>query len=400
MKKFLTMLLVALLVLGFTGCSKTEPQPEDEGVKIGVILVGDENEGYTLAHMDGIKKAAASLGIKDSQIIWKYNIGESQACYDAAVDLAEAGCVAIFSNSFGHQSYMEQAAREYPDIKFVACTGNNAAVSGLSNLSNAFPRTFESRFVSGVVAGLKLAELDKEGKIPAESLKDGKVLIGYVGAFPYEEVKSGFTAFFLGVRSVFQNVTMEVVYTNDWANLTAEAEAANTLIADHCVIIGQHADTTGAPSTVEAALNSGTVVYSVGYNIDMLSVAPNAALTSSSNNWGAFYTYAFEQVLKGEAIMTDWSWGYAEDAVNITALGSSCAAGTAEEVEKVITAIKNDELHVFDTSTFTVGGKTVTEEKIEFADGTKNVISDGYYHESVYRSAPYFAYDIDGIFTR
>ena len=399
MKKFLSLILVILMVFGFVGCSKTE-EPEETGPKFGIILVGDENEGYTLAHMEGLKAAMAELGIKDSQVIWKYNIHETQECYDAAVDLAENGCVAIFSNSFGHQSYMEQAAREFPEIQFVSCTGNNAAASGLENFSNAFPRTFESRYVSGVVAGMKLAELEAEGKIPAESYKDGKVLIGYVGAFPYEEVKSGYTSFFLGVRSVFENVTMEVVYTNNWADLTAEAEAANTLIADHCVIIGQHADTTGAPSAVESALNNGTVVYSVGYNIDMLSVAPTAALTSSSNNWGAFYTYAVNQVLKGDKIATEWSEGYATGAVAITPLGASCAAGTAEKVEEVIDAIKTGELQVFDTDTFTVNGQKVTELFINFNGTEQNVIIDGAFHESEFTSAPYFGLDIDGIFAK
>ncbi len=400
MKKILSLLMVVFLVLSFAGCSKTPDTPEETGPKFGVILVGDENEGYTAAHMEGIKTAMQELGIKDSQVIWKYNIHETQECYDAAVDLAENGCVAIFSNSFGHQSYMEQAAREYPDIKFVACTGNNAAASGLDNLSNAFPRTFESRYVSGVVAGMKLAELAKDGKIPAESYKDGKVLIGYVGAFPYEEVKSGFTSFFLGVKSVFEDVTMEVVYTNNWADLTAEGEAANTLIADHCVIIGQHADTTGAPSAVEAALNGGTVVYSVGYNVDMLAVAPTAALTSSSNNWSKFYIYAMNQVLKGEKIATEWSEGYGNDAVNITPLGSSCAEGTAEKVAEVIAAIKSGELQVFDTDTFTVEGKKITEYNVDFNGTTKNVIIDGAFHESEFRSAPYFGLSIDGIFEK
>ncbi|MBR0385797.1 MAG: BMP family ABC transporter substrate-binding protein [Erysipelotrichaceae bacterium] len=399
MKKILSLLMVFFLLVSFTGCTKT-PEPQETGPKFGIILVGDENEGYTLAHMDGIKAAMKELGISDSQVIWKYNIGETQDCYDAAVDLAENGCVAIFSNSYGHQSYVEQAAREYPEISFVACTGNNAAVSGLGNLSNAFPRTFESRYVSGVVAGMKLAELEAEGKIPAESYRDGKVLIGYVGAFPYEEVKSGFTSFFLGVRSVFENVTMEVVYTNSWADLTAEAEAANTLIADHCVIIGQHADTTGAPSAVEAALNGGTVAYSVGYNVDMLAVAPTAALTSSSNNWSKFYIYAMNQVLKGEKIATEWSEGYGNDAVNITPLGTSCAAGTAEKVEEVIAAIKSGDLQVFDTDSFTVNGQKVTEYNVDFNGETKNVIVDGAFLESEYRSAPYFGLDIDGIFAK
>ena len=409
MKKIISLLLAALMVVGvLTGCTPKEPDaPVEEKLKIGVILVGDENEGYTFAHMEGIRAAMKANGLTDDQVIWKYTIGETQACYDAAVDLVEQGCKAVFSNSYGHQQFMQQAASEYPDVKFVAATGDTAALSGLDNFSNAFTNVYESRYVSGIVAGMKLAELEAAGMIPAESYKDGKVLIGYVGAFPYAEVVSGFTAFFLGVKSVFPAVTMEVIYTNSWFDLTAEGETANTLMADHCVIIGQHADSTGAPAAVEAALAKGTVAYSVGYNVDMLSVAPHAALTSATNNWGVYYTYAFGQVVKGEKIATDWAEGYKTGAVAITELGSSCANGTQEAVDKAITAIKAGTLHVFDTSTWTVNGEHLSELKIDLTGDfdtddpeDKNAIFDGYFHESEIRSAPSFSIYVDGIFEK
>ena len=409
MKKIISLLLAALLVVGvLTGCTPKEPDgPKEDKLKIGVILVGDENEGYTFAHMEGIRAAMKANGLEDDQVIWRYSIGETQACYDAAVDLVEQGCKAVFSNSYGHQPFMQQAASEYPDVKFVAATGDTAALSGLSNFSNAFTNVYESRYVSGIVAGMKLAELEANGQIPAESYKDGKVLIGYVGAYPYAEVVSGFTAFFLGVKSVFPDVTMEVIYTNSWFNITAEGETANTLMADHCVIIGQHADSTGAPAAVEAALAKGTVAYSVGYNVDMLAVAPNAALTSATNNWGVYYTYAFGQVVKGEKIATDWAEGYKTGAVAITELGPSCAAGTQEAVDQAIAAIKAGTLHVFDTSTWTVNGEHLSELKIDLTGdfdtddaADKNAVFDGYFHESEFRSAPSFSIYIDGIFEK
>ena len=410
MKKLLSLLLAALLVITMTGCNNgggEEGGEKEDKLKIGVILVGDENEGYTFAHMEGIRAAMKANGLSDDQVIWKYSIGESQDCYDAAVDLVEQGCKAVFSNSYGHQPFMQQAASEYPDVKFVAATGDTAALSGLANFSNAFTNVYESRYVSGIVAGMKLAELEANGQIPAESYKDGKVLIGYVGAYPYAEVVSGFTAFYLGVKSVFPEVTMEVIFTNSWFNITAEGETANTLMADHCVIIGQHADSTGAPAAVEAALAKGQVAYSVGYNVDMLAVAPNAALTSATNNWGVYYTYAFGQVVKGEKIATDWAEGYKTGAVAITALGPNCAAGTQEAVDKAIAGIKSGELHVFDTSTWTVNGEHLSELVIDLTGdfdtddaADKNAIFDGYFHESEFRSAPSFSVYIDGIFEK
>ena len=372
-----------------------------EGLKVGVILVGDENEGYTYAHIKGVEEAVAATGLPIENVIWKYTVPEDEKCADAAVDLAEQGCTLIMSNSYGHQAHMQQIASEYPEVQFVACTGDTANQSGLSNFSNAFTGIYQARYVSGVVAGMKIAELVSEGKLTDANYDgNGNVKVGYVGAYPYAEVVSGYTAFFLGIKSVFPNVVMDVQYTNSWFDMIAEGTAAEALVASGCVIIGQHADSTGAPAAVEAALAAGTVAYSVGYNIDMLSVAPNAALTSPTNDWGQFYTYAIECAMKGEDIATDWCKGYEADAVGITTLGPACAAGTAEKVEEVVAALKSGELQVFDCSTFTVGGEHPTSILIDmngdFEGETEGVV-DGVFMESSLRSAPGFTARIDGI---
>lgn len=397
MKKIIALLLVVLMLVPAAALGSA---PE---VKIGVILVHDDNTGYDFAHISGIKTAAAALGISEDQIVWKYNISEDEGCYDTATDLVEQGCNYIFSDSYGHQSYMQQAAAENPDVTFVAMTGDTAGLSGLANFKNAFNHTYESRYVSGVVAGMKLKELVEGGKV-ADTNKDsdGNIKLGYVGAYPYAEVVSGYTAFYLGVKSVVSNVVMSVSYTNSWYNPTAEAEAANALAAAGSIIISQHADSTGAPAACEALLNAGTTVYSVGYNVSMLSVAPTAALTSAQNDWSVYYTYAFGQAFKGEEIATDWAEGYNQAAVMISELGASCAKGTAEKVAEVEAAIKDGSLNVFDCKTFTVGGETPTtylaiDTNGDWTGDTGEAIENGVFYESKLRSAPYFGLRIDGI---
>ncbi len=399
-----------------------------EDLKIGCILVGDETEGYTKAHMDGIKEAAKELGIADSQIVWKYKIEENSTCLDAATDLVGQGCNLVISNSYGHQTYMVQAAEQFPDVTFVSMTGDFAAISGVPNFKNGFTKIYESRYVSGVVAGMKLAELIDNGTISPEGTPEhfdesGNAKIGYVGAFNYAEVVSGYTAFYLGVKSIVPNVVMEVNYTNSWFDIEKEAAVAEALVANGCVIIGQHADSTGAPSACEKLLASGKVCYSVGYNIDMLETAPNAALTSPTNTWAEFYKDLFKAAQDGklEEYSTDVAKGYAENGVAITALGSSCAAGTAEKVAEVEAGLKNGTIHVFDTSTFTAsadqdtctvevdseGHVTSCKVDLSFMDYTTmtaiyqgevvECIKDGYFDESTLRSAPYFSIRIDGI---
>lgn len=355
-----------------------------EDLKIGIIYIGDENEGYSAAHMTGIDEMVEALGLDASQVIEKTLIGETEACYDAACDLADQGCQIVFANSFGHETYILQAAAEYPEVQFCHATGTQALSSGLSNMHNYFTRVYESRYVSGVVAGMKLNQMIEEGTITEDGAK-----IGYVGAYPYAEVISGYTSFFLGVRSVCPSATMEVKYTNSWASFDLEKECADALISDGCVLISQHADTTGAPTACEAA-----GVPCVGYNIDMTAVAPTQALTSASINWGPYYTYAVQCVIDGTAIETDWCRGFADGADKITALNESAVApGTAEKVKEVEDAIIAGTLNVFDTSTFTVNGEEVTT----YEKNGQEYISDGYFHESEYGSAPAFDLKIDGI---
>lgn len=388
MKKILSMVLIAAMALIGTA-ALAEGIPADE-ITVGYIYIGDENEAYTAAHYEGAKAMAEALGLSEDQIIIKWNTAETEACYDAAIDLAEAGCDIIFGNSFNFESYMIEAAREYPEIEFCHATGYQAATCGLDNVHNYFTSVYESRYVSGVVAGMKLNEMIADGTITAD-----QCVVGYVGAFPYAEVISGYTAFFLGIRSVCPEATMKVQYTNSWASFDLEKEAAEALIAQGCVLISQHADTIGAPTACEAA-----GVPCVGYNVSMIATAPNTALTSASIDWAPYNTYAVECVINGEPIAVDWCQGYDTGANKITELNEGVVAeGTAEKVAEVEAALVSGDLKVFDTSTFTIGGETL-ESLIEAnADYAKyaDYVSDGYFHESELASAPSFDIIVDGI---
>ncbi len=384
-------------------------------VKIGFIALHDNNSGYDSAHIEGVTKAAEDLGIDPkTQIIFKYNVPEDETAYDTAVDLAEQGAQIIFSNSYGHQMHMQEAAEEYPDITFVSVTGDMAAASGVKNLKNMFPYTYESRYVSGVVAGMKLKEL-----MDAGTVKDPYV--GYVGAFPYAEVVSGYTAFLLGIESIVPEAHMDVQYTNSWYDPVAEAEAANALMARGAVIIGQHADSTGAPSAIQAALAAGKVAYSVGYNVDMRSVAPDGALTSAQNNWSVLYEKTLEKFINGEEVPVDFATGAKDGAVMISELGAKAAPGTKEKVDAAWAGLKDGSLKIFDTSKYTVkidhkktvdAGKTPTYEMDadghvtkcfaldsngDFTNDKGEAIVNGAFEESVLRSAPYFSLRIDKI---
>ena len=437
MKKLLSLVLaLALVVSAFTltGCGSKDSSKSDSDLKVGCIMVGDDQETYTKAHIDGIIEAAKEVGIPESNLIWKYAVKEDDSCAKAAKELIGNGCSLIIANSYGHQDYIAKVAKENPKVNFVSMTGDFAAISGLDNMYNAFTNIYEARFVSGVVAGMKIKELADAKKIPEKSInKDGKVKVGYVGAYPYAEVVSGYTAFFLGIQSVYKDVAMDVSYTNSWFDPKKEAAAADKFIKDNCVVIGQHADSTGAPSTIQKAKDKGSLVYSVGYNMDMLPVAKTAALTSPLNNWKVCYKDILQAAADGKDIPQDWAKGYADDAVSISKLGPEAAKGTDAKVEEVIKGIKDGSLKVFDTKSFTITGDSVkatkdptkgsitdleldkdgvvtkatkdfsymdftaNPPKVVYKGEVKDTIKDGEFSESTLRSAPYFSLRIDGI---
>ena len=412
MKKILAILMVlALVFCTFAACSKKEDTSADQAatdqaktdtessgtdyskIKIGLICLHDENSTYDNPFIQAMKEVQKELNLSDEQVLIKMNIPESDACYTAAAELADAGCNIVFADSFGHESYMLQAAKEFKDVQFCHATGTTAHTEKLDNFHNAFAAIYEGRYLAGVAAGMKLNEMIKEGKITADKAK-----IGYVGAFPYAEVKSGYTSFFLGARSVCESATMDVVYTNSWFDIALEREAALNLINSGCVLISQHADSEGAPKACE---EKG--VPNVAYNISTIPMGPNTALISSKIDWAPYYKLVIDAVAKGTSIDTDYVGTFATGSVKLTELNDKVAAeGTQAKLDEVEAQLKAGTLHVFDTAKFTVGGKTLDNYKADVDSDDKftpdtEVVKDGFFHESEFRSAPYFDIIIDGI---
>ncbi len=403
MKKFFAIVLCLLMVAALVACKTTEAkkpaetqeqtQNETKGldIKVGFICLHDENSTYDLNFINAAKGACATLGITD--YIIKTNIPEGQECYETAADMAASGCKIIFADSFGHEDYMIQAAKEFPDVQFCHATGTKAHTENLPNYHNAFAAIYEGRYLAGIAAGMKLQQMLDEGKITKDQLK-----IGYVGAFTYAEVVSGYTSFFLGVRSIVPEVTMEVTFTGSWYDETAEKEGAMKLINNGCVLISQHADSMGAPSACESM-----GVPNVSYNGSTVKVGPNTYIVSSRINWEPYYEYAIKAAAAGEAIPADWTGTIETGSVELFELNSAVAAdGTQAKIDEAKAAMIAGTLHVFSTDAFTVGGEKLTSYMADvdtdpaYTPDTE-VIKDGYFHESEFRSAPYFDLRIDGI---
>ena len=405
MKKFLALLLSLSMVLALSACGGTKsdddnakgdetktdaPAETATDFKVGFIMLHDENSTYDLNFINAAKEACEKLGVEYKIIT---NVPEGQECYDKAAELADDGCNIIFADSFGHEDYMIQAAKEFPNVQFCHSTGTKAHTEGLSNYHNAFASIYEGRYLAGVAAGMKLNDMIANGYITEDQAK-----MGYVGAFPYAEVISGYTSFFLGARSVCPSVTMKVDFTGYWYSVDAERDVANSLMDKGAVLISQHADSMGAPSACEARN-----VPNVSYNGSTIDSCPNTFLVSSRIDWEPYFEYIINCVAKGETIAADWTGTLATGSVVLTDVNEqAAAAGTAEKIAEVMKALEDGSVKVFDTATFTVNGETVTTYLADVDDlgdyvGETEAISDGVFLESFYRSAPYFDLDIDGI---
>ena len=398
-KRILALLLACVMVLGLAACSSSDDkQSETDGktIKVGLICIGDENDqGYTYNFIRGKEAATETLAAKGINVEWvvKYNIGEDATCEDANIELAEEGCQIIINNSYGFEPFMLKVAPEYPDITFISCTNQASWGDELANTHNAFANIYEGRYLAGVAAGLKIQEMIDAGKITAD-----QAVIGYVGAFSFAEVISGFTAYYLGAKSVCPSVTMKVQFVGSWSDATLEANAASALCDLGCVMISQHSDNT-TPATV--AQSNG--VFHTGYNNDMTGVAPEASIIGTRIDWEIYFVHAIETIVNGGTLEQDWSKGMTDNAVVMTALNEKIAApGTADKLAEVEAKIKSGELQVFDIDTFTVGNQKVTSSFALDTDGdfvpdSVEAVHDGAYHESEAQSAPYFALQIDGI---
>ncbi|MCQ2454917.1 MAG: BMP family ABC transporter substrate-binding protein [Clostridia bacterium] len=396
MKKLLALVLALVMIMSFAACGtkKTETSGSDlANVKVGLITLHDDSSTYDKNFIDAMYRALDNLGMSKEQLVLYTGIAETEDCYNKAKECVNQGCNVVFADSFGHEDYVIQAAGEFPDVKFCHATGTKAHTVNLPNFSNAFASIYEGRYAAGIAAGMKINEMIDAGKITAD-----KALMGYVGAYTYAEVMSGYSSFYLGAKSVCPSVKMNVKFTGSWYDYDKEKAAAESLIKGGCVLISQHADSYGAPEACEAA-----GVPNVSYNGSTKDVGPNSYIVSSKIDWAPYYEYMIKCTAEGKEIDKDWTGTVETDSVQLLEINDAVAAkGTKEALDKALEDFKAGTLKVFDTANFTVGGKKLDTYKADVDTDEKfekdtEVITDGIFEESKYRSAPYFDVEIDGI---
>lgn len=367
-------------------------QKDTKHIKVGYIFVGDEMTPYT----DNFIKAAEHVqGLYGDQIetIFKYNVAE-EGIEEPLQDLVDEKCDFIITTSYGYGPYVKEMAKKHPEIEFCSATCDNANQEPvLSNFHNCMGEIYQGRYICGVVAGMKLKEMINKKIISAEDVK-----VGYVAAFPYAEVISGYTAFFLGVRSVVPEATMLVKYTNTWSNYSVEKRVATELIDQGCILISQHSDTTGPAVACENAV-SDIPIYHVGYNQSMTEIAPTRSLVSCCVDYSMYFEQAIKAVLDEKKIETvvdadttlqDTYAGIDKGWVQILDINEAIVADRTETVMKQLEADFNaGKIHVFQ------GDYTGTDP----FDETDKIDLSSEYIENEKSSSPTFHYVLDDVIT-
>jgi len=334
-------LMAALLAFGlFSASAESAFPPVDvTELKVGMVLIGSQDDGFSGAHYKGLEGMKEALGLKDEQVLYKFNVPENAECDAALRELVDAGCQIIFGNSWGFMNFMEEIADEYPDVIFSHCSGykNNGV-----NFNNYFGRIYQARYLSGIAAGLKTATNK----------------IGYVAAWADNaEVNGGINAFALGVQSVNPDAVVYVKYISSWFDPTLEKQTAVALLALDCDVIAQHVDTDMPQVAAEEAGKFG-----VGYNTDMTPAAPKAHLTAPIWHWSSVYIAQVQDVLDGAWVPQNYFLGLREGMVDLSPLSDNVAEGTAEKIEEAKARILSGEWDVFTGPLYNNAGELVLAE--------------------------------------
>jgi len=391
LKHIVTVVCSALMIFIFGLYAAIATPEKEKTLKVGFIYVGDGSNPYTNNFMKAQQDIEEKYGDK-VETIAMYNVPEGDNVRAVLDELVEQKCDMIFSTSYGFGEYVKEYAVKYPEIQFCQATCDNADDDPiLDNYHTYMGFVYQGRYISGVVAGMKMKELLDAGEITTDDL-----WIEYVAAFPYSEVISGYTAFYLGASSVVPDVKMRVKYTNTWGDYKVEKKCAEELIKEGCIVISQHSDTTG-PAVACENTSADTVVYHVGYNQTMSDVAPTTSLISCRINWSPYMVYAVGAVLKDEQI---------EDDINATTFGNDAGAGFDKDWIQML------ELNEIIAAEGTY--ERIKELEEDFEDGKINVFQGDYigvnpydesdvidlnggYIENANSSAPAFCYILQDV---
>ncbi|MES1990307.1 MAG: BMP family ABC transporter substrate-binding protein [Pseudomonadota bacterium] len=241
--------------------------------KIGMVLYSQRSDGGWISSFDlARKQMEQDLG----QPIDYYNNVESDSVRVIAATerLIAQGSNIIIGTSYNYSAPFAYLADRHPNIAFL----NGGGVTNGRNLQSFYGRAFDSQYLCGMIAGA----MSKKGKL------------GFVAAFDVPVVVQSLNGFTLGARQSKPEATVDVRFTNAWADPNAEQNVTLDLIDAGADVIGGNVDTP-RPQVVAQARG----VFATGHNRDLIQHAPKATLCSSVWYWARYLTPTIRAIAAG-----------------------------------------------------------------------------------------------------
>ena len=398
-RKSVRFLLAALFLISiflvFFNLKNIQQFNTESNLKIVLLLSENLSTRDVENHRSAVIKLSETFKIDSSKILIKEKVSENE-CFNIVKKTINDGYNLIFAVGKDLEDYIVQSATEHPKVQYCIADSKQAITSGMDNLHSYSLNDAESRYLVGVVAGMKLKDLIDNGEI-----KEEQAIIGYVASFENSENVSAYTAFYLGAKSVVPSVDMKVKFTESEYDEDLEKKTANALIANGCVLLAQQSNTN---SIAENCEQYG--VYYVGCLQSSADIAPNFAVVSTDEDWSSCYAQIVDSIIKDEDLPSGWYSSIDTSAVGVTEIKKNAFASinkydeTKALVAETQEKLKSKTLHIFDTANWKVNGETITStltDELKADYGGKEYIDKGRFMEYELTTLPKFAFKIDGI---
>jgi basic membrane lipoprotein Med (substrate-binding protein (PBP1-ABC) superfamily) len=310
MKKVLAALIAAALLVS----AAPEARAAAKKVRVAFVLLETINDqGWTTAHYHGIQDMQKALGDK-VEVSYTENVMSPADSERVIRTYAQQGFDIIFATTFTHMDAMYKVAGEFPNVKFMHCSGYKTR----PNMGTYMVRIEQAEYLAGYMAGLM-----------------GYKNVGTVATQPIPEVVRGINAFTLGQLRGLGEAGVKhdpakvntVVWLKAWRDPVNETTLAETLAGRGHDLIRQMADTA---DSAKAACAKG--VPAIGYCMDAAGYGAACALVSTTFNWGRIYTEQVQKVLDGTWKPVEYFGGLEGHGVGLSPFGKAVPKAVQDKV--------------------------------------------------------------------
>ena len=290
-----------------------------------------QSSGWTYCHELGRLHINKVLGDKITTT-YVENVPANEDSYNVFKQLAEDGNSIIFTTSPIFMNATLKCSLDYPNVRFFNCSEYHP----YARVSNYFGRTYEPRFLTGLIAG----SMTKSN------------IIGYIATSPAPETISSINAFAIGAKMVNPYCKVKVCWTNEWNSPIKYVNAGNKLILSGADIISNQYIQTPRSETKKFG------IYSMLSTIDKNTHLPDKYIAAPIWHWGIFYEKILNNILNDSIknitdlfnnnpkLINFW-WGMDSGVIDIFCSKRHLPQGTEKLVYLMKKMIINGEYHPF-----------------------------------------------------